>query len=108
MKTRQIITLCGSTRFHELFAEYYVKLAMDGWTVLTIPATFQVKGENKGLSDITEVIKERLDECHKEKISISDAIFVLNKDGYIGNSTRSEIEWAISLGKKVMYLENSG
>lgn len=101
----KIITLCGSTRFHELFAEYYVKLAMEGYTVLTIPASFQVKGENKGLSEISDEIKKRLDECHKEKISISNAIFVLNKNGYIGESTKSEIDFAEYLGKDIFYLE---
>ena len=36
---------------------------------------------------------------------MSDEIFVINKDGYIGNSTRSEIQYAIEHGKAVKYLE---
>ncbi len=50
--------------------------------------------------------KEMLDDMHKRKIDMSDEIFVINVNGYIGESTRSEIEYAKSLGKKVNYLEN--
>lgn len=39
---------------------------------------------------------------HKEKIKISDAILVVNVDDYIGKSTKSEIKFAQSLGKKIM------
>jgi hypothetical protein len=46
-----------------------------------------------------------LDEIHKRKIDLSDAIFVINKNGYIGNSTMSEIEYAKSKNKWVLYLE---
>ncbi|WP_310603990.1 hypothetical protein [Anaerosporobacter sp.] len=37
---------------------------------------------------------------------MADTIFVISKDGYIGKSTMSEIEYAKSLGKKIAYLEN--
>ena len=46
-----------------------------------------------------------LDEMHKRKIDMSDEIFVINKNGYIGSSTKSEIEYAITTNKKVNYLE---
>jgi hypothetical protein len=49
--------------------------------------------------------KEMLDEMHKAKIKMSDMIFVINPGGYIGESTRSEIEWARELNKKIKYLE---
>ena len=41
----------------------------------------------------------------KKRIELSDAILVINKDGYIGNSTKLEIEYAKKLNKEVMYLE---
>ena len=44
-----------------------------------------------------------LNKMHQEKIKISDAIFVVNIDGYIGNSTKKEIEFAKSLGKEIIY-----
>ena len=46
-----------------------------------------------------------LDDMHKRKIDMADEIFVINKGGYIGESTRSEIEYAKSIGKPVRYLE---
>lgn len=53
----------------------------------------------------TEGTKEMLDNMHKRKIDMADEIFVINVGGYIGESTRSEIEYAIRNGKKVDYLE---
>ena len=49
--------------------------------------------------------KEMLDDMHKRKIDMADEIFVVNVGGYIGSSTRSEIEYAIVHGKPVRYLE---
>lgn len=56
-------------------------------------------GEQAGLKNI-------LDELHFRKIDLSEEIFVINKNGYIGESTRNEIEYAESLGKPVQYLES--
>jgi len=66
-----------------------------------------VKGENRGkeYEEVTPEIKDMLDRVHKRKIELSDSIFVLNKDGYIGKSTHSEIEYAKSLGKEIIFLE---
>lgn len=49
--------------------------------------------------------KQKADWLHKRKIDICDEVFVLNVGGYIGESTRSEIDYAISIGKPVLYLE---
>ena len=53
----------------------------------------------------TPGMKEMLDNMHKRKIDMADAIYVINVGGYIGESTRSEIEYALRNGKKVYYLE---
>ena len=37
---------------------------------------------------------------------ISDAIYVVNVNGYIGESTKKEIEYACKLGKEILYLED--
>ena len=42
---------------------------------------------------------------HKQKIDMADEILVLNVGGYVGDSTRSEIEHAIARGKPVRWLE---
>lgn len=46
-----------------------------------------------------------LDDMHKRKIDMADSIYVINVGGYIGSSTRSEIEYAQKNGKEVKYLE---
>lgn len=51
--------------------------------------------------------KKMLDKMHKRKIDMADAIYVINVGGYIGESTRSEIEYAIRNGKEVRYLEDN-
>ena len=51
--------------------------------------------------------KEMLDDMHKRKIDMADEIFVISKDGYIGDSTKSEIEYAKEHGKKIRYLEGN-
>lgn len=56
--------------------------------------------------NIDENTKTMLDELHKRKLDISDTIFVIDVCGYIGSSTRSEIDYAISKGKKVVYYSN--
>ncbi len=49
--------------------------------------------------------KEMLDDMHKRKIDMADEIYVINVGGYIGESTRSEIEYAKKNGRGVRYLE---
>ena len=95
-----IITLCGSIRFKEEFLKVQEKLTLDG-NIVFIPNFFSsLKGE------ISIEMKEMLDEMHRQKIDMSDEVFVINLNGYIGESTKSEIEYAISKGKNVSYLEN--
>ena len=50
--------------------------------------------------------KEMLDDMHKRKIDMADEIFVITVGCYIGDSTRSEIDYAIEHGKKIRYLED--
>ena len=53
----------------------------------------------------TEGTKEMLDDMHKRKIDMADEINVINVCGYIGSSTRSEIEYTKAAWKVVRYLE---
>lgn len=96
-----IITLCGSTKFKNEFEEIAKKFALEGHTVLSV--NLFAHADNIELTPEQKII---LDNAHKEKISISDAIFVINKDGYIGESTYSEIDWAQRMKKQVYFLEN--
>ena len=44
-------------------------------------------------------------QLEKKKIDISDAIYVVNINGYIGETTKSEISFAKSNGKEIIYHE---
>lgn len=94
-----IVTLCGSTRFKEDFERVNRELTLAGDIILS-PGVFGHAGDT-----FTKDQKKMLDELHKQKIDMSDAIFVINKGGYIGDSTRSEIEYAKKTGKLITYLE---
>ena len=94
------VCLCGSTRFKDKFIEIARDLTLKG-CIVTMPMVFVHNGD-----EVTETEKKFLDEVHKAKISDADIIYVINVDGYIGNSTRSEINWAAELGKKIEYLES--
>lgn len=95
-----IITLCGSTRFKDEFLKAQRDLTLAGHIVLTVG----LFGHADNIL-LTSEEKIRLDNLHKEKINMSDAIYVINKDGYIGESTFSEIDWAYRMKKEVYFLE---
>ena len=96
----KVITLCGSTRFKEDFERVNRELTLLGNIVISV-GCFGHSGDT-----FTEEQKVMLDDIHKRKIDMSDAIYVINKDGYIGASTRSEIKYAIMRGKQVIYMED--
>jgi len=96
-----IITLCGSTRFKEWYRAIEKNLALKGHIVLSV----NIYSHHDNIP-LTEEEKKELDKLHFKKIDISDAIFIINKGGYIGESTRNEINYATNLGKKIYYLEN--
>lgn len=96
-----IITLCGSTRFKEQFEEIQRKLTLDGFLVISV-GLFSHSEENSH-EWLDNEKKQMLDDLHKVKIMMSDAIYVINAEQYIGNSTKNEIKFANSLGLPVFY-----
>jgi len=98
----KIITLCGSTRFKKEFEEWNEKLTLQGNIVISVGLFGHA--DNKFKNIITDEVKQMLDEIHFRKIDLSDEIFVVDVNGYIGKSTRNEINYAKKLGKKVNYL----
>ncbi len=95
----RVVTLCGSTRFKDYFMNVQKTLTLDGYIVISVG----LFGDSEA-DEWTEGTKKMLDDMHKRKIDMADEIFVINVDGYIGDSTRSEIEYAIKTGKGVTYL----
>lgn len=97
----RIVCLCGSTRFSEAYREANLRETLAGNIILTVGCDTK-SDENLGL---LPKFKVKLDDLHKRKIDLADEILVLNVGGYIGESTRSEIEYAKAAGKPIRYLE---
>ena len=106
----KVITLCGSTRFKDEFLREQKRLTLEGNIVISV-GLFGHSGDNEVWESMDEgtltKTKEMLDDMHKRKIDMADEIFVVNVNGYIGDSTKSEIAYAESIGKTVNYLENN-
>lgn len=102
-----IVCLCGSTRFGEAFRKAQLEETLAGNIVLTIGCDTRSDDElfvymsDKELAEI----KAKLDELHLRKIDLSDEVLILNVGGYIGESTRNELEYARAKGKKIRFLE---
>lgn len=103
-----VITLCGSTRFKDAFIEVQKRLTLEGNIVISV-GLFGHSGDNEVWENMDEgtftKTKEMLDDMHKRKIDMADEIFVINIGGYIGESTKSEIQYAKDKGKTIRYLE---
>jgi len=102
-RTRPVVfCLCGSTRFMEAYQEANLKETLAGRIVLSIGCNTK----DDSMLELSQGVKNRLDELHKRKIDMADEIFVLNVGGYIGQSTKDEIAYAREQGKRVRYLED--
>ena len=103
----KIKKLCGSTRFKDEFMKAQKELK--GYIVISV-GLFGHSGDSEVWENMDEgtltKTKEMLDDMHKRKIDMADEIYVINVGGYVGDSTKSEINYAKQTGKKVNYLEN--
>lgn len=97
----RVVCLCGSGRFRDAFEQAEFDETLSGKIVLTIGCNTKDIARTPDL----EHHKPMLDELHKRKIDMCDEVLVLNVGGYIGSSTRSEIEHAEKIGKPIRYLE---
>ena len=92
-----VITLCGSTRFKDAFYEVQKQLTLAGNIVISV-GLFGHSGDEEvwdGMDEGTlSKTKEMLDDMHKRKIDMADSIYVINVDGYIGESTKSEMQYS--------------
>ncbi len=99
-----VITQCGSTRFKNEFLEVQKRLTLEGNIVISV-GLFGHSGDSEVWDGMDEgalsKTKEMLDDMHKRKIDMADSIYVINDGGYIGESTRSEIAYALEHGKDV-------
>jgi len=103
MESTKKVCYCGSLRVAlEAFKKAEYEAVLKGEIALLPCCMFvDIEREYGAESDY----KQKADDLHKRKIDIADEVFVLNVGGYIGQSTRSEIEYAQSIGKPIFYLE---
>ena len=94
----KIITVCGSYKYKNEMVKATEEFALKGNCMLT---PIDLSKQNKDEYTKDELLL--LGNMHKEKIRLSDAILVVNVNGYIGDSTKSEIEFAKSLNKEIIY-----
>lgn len=96
-----IITLCGSTKFKNVFNRVAQRLSLKGHIVLS-PTIFS-HADN---IELTEENFQILKKVHLDKIVMSDVVIIINVDGYIGETTKEEIEYAEKLNKEIIYLKD--
>ncbi len=94
----KIITICGSLKFKDEMIRIAEKMELQGNCMIA-----PIYPTNPDKDAYTDEEADLLDKMQKEKIKISDAILVVNVDNYIGNSTKSEIEFAQALNKEIIY-----
>lgn len=95
-----VITICGGTSFKKDILEVQYNLTLAGHVVLSLP--FFDHADNLDMSDFQIAM---LVDLHLQKIDMSDFIYVVNKNKYIGDGTASEILYAKKLGKGIIYME---
>jgi hypothetical protein len=102
-----VVCLCGSTRFSKAFQEANLNETLAGRIVLTIGCDMRSDGElfaEKSPEELRQ-IKANLDALHLRKIDLADEVLILNVSGYIGKSTRRELNYARAQGKTIRFLE---
>lgn len=103
-----VITLCGSTKFKDKFEEVRKDLTSKGNIVINL-GTYEHSGDSEVWEGEPEnaytKTKLMIDEMQLQKINMADKVMIINVGGYIGESTAKQIEYAKSIGKDILYLE---
>lgn len=100
----KIVTICGSSRFIDI-------IAVCGWLIEKkegaivcslhmLPRWYLGQPDHQAEK---EGVKESMDKLHLQKIDISGEIFVVDYEGYVGESTGNEIQYAARNGVRVRY-----
>lgn len=99
MNKIKVVTICGSMKFKNKMMEIAEDLELNK-EYAVIQCIYGNKNNNYNYLD-----REKLRKIHFKKIDISDAIYVVNVNGYIGDGTKKELEYAKSLKKEILSLE---
>lgn len=108
MSDAEVITLCGSTKFKAEFMSENQRLTMAGAVVISLGVFGHTDLPDYDWTTDASDLKRTLDGLHFQKIRMADRVHVIDRDGYVGESTAREIAYAESLGKPVTYLSRGG
>ena len=100
MEMPEIVCICGSTKFRDVWERERSRLEREGYITVGVESYPHADGE-----ELSPDLKVTLDDLHKRKIDLADWVFILNPGGYVGESTRSEIEYARRVGTPIRFLE---
>lgn len=96
----KVVTICGSMRFAKEMQDIARDLELKyGYAV--IQCVYNINQNQYTKHELENIVN-----AHWKKIDISDMIYVVNIDGYIGESTKNEIAYALKNGKQVCYHED--
>ena len=101
MKRLSVVTLCGSKKFIDEFKLVERTLTLDGYIVLS-PAIFN----HPERLTMTEDYINTYHMIHDQKVLMSDIVIIVSINGYIGEDTKREIEFAKANNKNIVYLNN--
>lgn len=101
----EIVCLCGSTKFKLQFEQVTKQLTLNGKIILSVGCFPHADYAGSPEDTLGEDVKIQLDQLHFKKIELADSVFVINQGGYVGESTRNEIEYAKKLNKPINWLE---
>ncbi len=97
----KVVTICGSMKFNKEMMVIARQLeTKNGWAV--IQCIYSQKRDK--MDNIQEM--HNIENAHYRKIEVSDAIYVVNIGGYIGEATKRAIAYAKKMGKEIIYHEN--
>ena len=89
--------MCGSMRFSDEMRTIAFELeTKHGFNILQ--CTYDINGDKLSEEEINSITK-----MHYVKIDLSDGIYVADIGGYIGDSVKKEILYALQKNKEIYY-----
>ena len=102
----KIVCFCGSSRFTDIMAVCAWMIERDEGAITMglhlLPYWYAGNDIPDHLAE-HEGVADAMDKLHLYKIDLAHEIFVINRDDYIGKSTKEEIEYAQKCNKKIRW-----
>lgn len=103
---RDVVCLCGSTRFRAEFEDASRRLGLAGKITLSVSCFGHSGDLPPEACEDGHPVKERLDGLHLRKIDMAERIVVIDPGGYVGTSTAREIAYAERLRRPILRLSD--